>query len=166
MVDIKWDNLTKVLERYADAFIKNAQQNLDKNDSNASGSLQRSMNLDKITIDTDKMSVTIELEDYWYYVEHGRGPGKMPPIKPIIDWIESKPVIPRVEGLTAKQMAYPIARSIGKYGTKPHPFFEKAKKQTWQQFKDDIAEAVDLDIMVYIESELVPRLNKLFGGEG
>ena len=47
MVDIKWDNLTKVLERYADAFIKNAEQNMDKNDSNASGALQRSMNLDK-----------------------------------------------------------------------------------------------------------------------
>lgn len=42
---------------------------MDKNDSNASGALQRSMELDKITIDTDKMSITIELEDYWYYVD-------------------------------------------------------------------------------------------------
>lgn len=174
MSDIKWDNLTRVLERYAEAFIKNAQQNLDKNDSNASGALQRSMDLDKITIDTDKMSVTIELEDYWYYVEHGTSPDygarkserKMPPVKPLIEWIENKPVPPKVEGLTVKQRAYGLAKHIQKHGTKPKPFFEKAKKQTWQQFKDDIAEAVDLDVMNYIESELVPRLKKLFGDKG
>lgn len=171
MKDIKWTNLHKVLERYADAFIKNAQQNLDKNDSNASGALQRSMDLDKITIDTDKMSVTIQLEDYWYYVEHGTSPDygarkserKMPPVKPLIEWIKNKPVPPKVEGLTVKQRAYGLAKHIQKHGTKPKPFFEKAKKQTWQQFKDDIASAVDADVKEYIEQEVVPRMKKLFG---
>lgn len=172
MNDIKWDNLRKVLERYAEAWIKNAQQNLMKNDSNASGALQRSMVLDDIVIDDKQMRVTIELEDYWWYVEHGTSPNygakkperKMPPIKPIIEWIENKPVPPKVQGLTVKQRAFAIAKSIQKNGTKPRPFFEKAKKQTWQQFKDDIAEAVDMDIMIYIEGIVLKGVERMMGG--
>lgn len=173
MQDIKWNNLTKVLERYAEAWIKNAEANLMKNDSNASGALQRSMVLNDIVIDDKKISVTIELEDYWYYVEHGTSPNygakkperKMPPIKPIIEWIESKPVPPKVEGLTVKQRAFAIAKSIQKNGTKPRPFFEKATKQTYSQFKEDIAEAVEMDIMEYIEKDVLPKLKKLVGAD-
>lgn len=165
MQDIKWNNLRNVLERYAEAWIKNAEANLMKNDSNASGALQRSMILDEIVIDDKRMSVTIELEDYWYYVEHGRGAGKMPPIEPIVNWIESKPVPPKVEGLTVRQRAFAIARSIGENGTKPRPFFEKATKQTYSQFKEDIAEAVHMDIMEYIETDVLPKLKKLVGAD-
>ena len=165
MQDIKWNNLRNVLERYAEAWIKNAEANLMKNDSNASGALQRSMVLNDIVIDDKRMSVTIELEDYWYYVEHGRGAGKMPPIEPIVNWIESKPVPPKVEGLTVKQRAFAIARAIGKNGTKPRPFFEKATKQTYSQFKEDIAEAVEMDIMEYIETDVLPKLKKVLGAD-
>lgn len=165
MQDIKWNNLRNVLERYAEAWIKNAEANLMKNDSNASGALQRSMVLNDIVIDDKRMSVTIELEDYWYYVEHGRGAGKMPPIEPIVNWIESKPVPPKVEGLTVRQRAFAIARSIGENGTKPRPFFEKATKQTYSQFKEDIAEAVHMDIMEYIETDVLPKLKKLVGAD-
>lgn len=171
MSDIKWVNLNKVLERYADAFIKNAEANLQKNDSNASGELQRSMELNEIKIDSNKMSVTISLADYWWYVEHGTSPDygakkserKMPPIKPLIEWIESKPVPPKVEGLTVEQRAYGLAKHIQKHGTKPHPFFNKAKEQTYKQFKDDIAEAVQMDIMAYIEDVLVHEMKRLVG---
>lgn len=165
MQNIKWNNLRNVLERYAEAWIKNAEANLMKNDSNASGALQRSMILNDIVIDDKKISVTIELEDYWYYVEHGRGAGKMPPIEPIVNWIESKPVPPKVEGLTVKQRAFAIARAIGKNGTKPRPFFEKATRQTYSQFKEDIAEAVQMDIMEYIETDVLPKLKKLVGAD-
>lgn len=165
MQDIKWNNLRNVLERYAEAWIKNAEANLMKNDSNASGALQRSMVLNDIVIDDKKISVTIELEDYWYYVENGRGAGKMPPIEPIVNWIESKPVPPKVEGLTVRQRAFAIARAIGKNGTKPRPFFEKATKQTYSQFKEDIAEAVQMDIMEYIETDVLPKLKKLVGAD-
>lgn len=173
MREIQWDNLRKVLERYADAWIKNAEANLMENDSNASGQLQRSMKLDKIVIDEKQMKVTIELEDYWWYVEHGTSPNygakkperKMPPIKPIIEWIENKPVPPKVEGLTVKQQAYAIARGIGKNGTQPRPFFKKAVEQTWKQFKDEIAEAVQTDVNDYIEKIVLDGVEKMMGGK-
>ena len=164
MKDIKWDNLNRVLERYADAWIKNAEANLMANDSNASGTLQRSMKLNDIVIDDKKMSVTIELEDYWYYVEHGRKAGKMPPIQPIIEWIENKPVPPKVEGQTVKQQAFVIARAIGRNGTIPRPFFEKATKQTWQQFKSDIADAVSEDIAAWLEDIVLNGVENMMGG--
>lgn len=165
MREIQWDNLRKVLERYADAWIKNAEANLMENDSNASGQLQRSMDRDKIVIDEKQMRVTVELEDYWYYVENGRKAGKMPPIQPIIDWIENKPVPPKVEGLTVKQQAYAIARGIGKNGTQPRPFFNKAVEQTWKQFKDEIAEAVQTDVNDYIEKIVLDGVEKMMGGK-
>lgn len=167
MREIQWDNLRKVLERYADAWIKNAEANLMENDSNASGQLQRSMksDKDKIVIDEKQMRVTVELEDYWYYVENGRKAGKMPPIQPIIDWIENKPVPPKVEGLTVKQQAYAIARGIGKNGTQPRPFFKKAVEQTWKQFKDEIAEAVQTDVNDYIEKIVLDGVEKMMGGK-
>lgn len=165
MREIQWDNLRRVLERYADAWIKNAEANLMENDSNASGQLQRSMKLDKIVIDEKQMRVTVELEDYWYYVENGRKAGKMPPIQPIIEWIENKPVPPKVEGLTVKQQAYAIARGIGKNGTQPRPFFNKAVEQTWKQFKDEIAEAVQTDVNDYIEQIVLDGVEKMMGGK-
>lgn len=165
MREIQWDNLRRVLERYADAWIKNAEANLMENDSNASGQLQRSMKLDKIVIDEKQMRVTVELEDYWYYVENGRKAGKMPPIQPIIEWIENKPVPPKVEGLTVKQQAYAIARGIGKNGTQPRPFFKKAVEQTWKQFKDEIAEAVQTDVNDYIEKIVLDGVEKMMGGK-
>lgn len=173
MKDIKWTNLTAVLERFAEAFIKNAQQNLEKKDANASGALQRSMELDKIVIDDKEMRVTISLEDYWWYVEHGTSPNygakkperKMPPIQPIIEWIENKPVPPKVQGLTVKQRAFAIAQSIKENGTKPKPFFNSAKQMTWKMFKDEIAEAVDMDIMAYIENQVLPEMERLVGAK-
>lgn len=165
MREIQWDNLRKVLERYVDAWIKNAEANLMENDSNASGQLQRSMKKDKIVIDEKQMRVTVELEDYWYYVENGRKAGKMPPIQPIIEWIDNKPVPPKVEGLTVKQQAYAIARGIGKNGTQPRPFFNKAVEQTWKQFKDEIAEAVQTDVNDYIEKIVLDGVEKMMGGK-
>lgn len=158
MDDIKWENLREVLEDYADFFIKNAQQNLFKKDAVASGNLSNSMELDKITITDEKMSVTISLADYWYYVENGRKAGKRPPMKAIEEWIVAKPVIPRTltngKVPTTKQLAYVIAKSIGENGTKKHPFFEPAKRFTQKEFKQRIADAVQADISIWLDEQV------------
>lgn len=158
MNDIRWTYLKEVLERYGEAFIKNAQQNLISRDAVASGNLIQSMEIDNIEINDRMMSVTLSLADYWYYVENGRKAGKMPPISAIEKWIEVKPVIPKVmknrKIPTVRQQAFAIARSIGKKGTKPKKFFEKAKTQTWKQFKDAIAEAIDKDIHEFVIAEV------------
>lgn len=69
----------------------------------------------------DEFIVSINLEDYWYYVENGRGPGKFPPIDKILEWIRVKPVIPYTDSRgrlpTEEQLAFLIARKIANDGT-------------------------------------------------
>ena len=66
---------------------------------------------------------------YAYYVEFGRRAGKWPPFRFIYEWVRVRHMAADDE--QAKSIAFLIQRSIGKKGTKPHPFlrpaFEKNK---------------------------------------
>ena len=63
-----------------------------------------------LTVTATKTGVLIEshFPDYAYFVEHGRKPGKQPPISSLTAWCAR-------HGMRGKE--YPLARSIGKHGT-------------------------------------------------
>lgn len=154
MMDIEWKNLTRVLVEFADRFIELAQANLANNGTNASGELSRS--LEKIIeIGEDNYSVKISLEDYWYYVENGRGPGKFPPPSAIRNWIGKVP--------TVEQLTFLISRKIAQEGTSPQPFFEPAKEQAIREFSQAIDDAIAQDVSDYIEKLVEERLKNVFG---
>lgn len=75
----------------------------------------------KVTRNGDT-SITIETQfpDYAYFVEHGRGPGKMPPERPIKDWVKKHNI--------SEDAVFPIRRKIGREGTKAHPFTEPLRR--------------------------------------
>lgn len=52
--------------------------------------------------------------DYTYYLENGRRPGKRPPIEPLIRWVTAKFGL---TGVQAKSAAFGIATKIAKEGT-------------------------------------------------
>lgn len=52
--------------------------------------------------------------DYSYYLEHGRKPGKRPPIAPLERWAQAKLGL---SGQQAKSAAFAIANKIAKEGT-------------------------------------------------
>ena len=167
-MEIKWSHLLEALNRYADRFIEIARENLTNNDSIASQELYDS--LEKIVeIGEDAFSVKISLADYWYYVEHGRGPGKFPPPPAIKNWIEIKPVnpLPGVNGKTptVEQLAFLIGRKIANEGTTPHPFFEPAKEQVLREMGDAIDQAIDDDIADFIQEAVIRKMEKTFGGK-
>lgn len=88
--------------------------------SNATGNLSNFQTI--IDINDTTFSVAFELEDYWKYVEYGRGPGKQPPIDAIEQWVRIKPVVPRaINGRVpdTRQLAFLIARKIGREGIEP-----------------------------------------------
>lgn len=66
-------------------------------------------------------TVTLLLQDYWYYLENGRKAGKFPPPNKIREWIKVKPILPRQmkngKLPTQEQLAYLIGRKISKVGT-------------------------------------------------
>lgn len=77
----------------------------------------------EIEITDTKFQVIFDIEEYWKYVEYGRGPGRMPPVSVIENWIRIKPVVPyAVNGKVpdTKQTAFLIARKIGREGTPAH----------------------------------------------
>lgn len=58
------------------------------------------------------------------FVEYGRRPGKQPPVEAIIRWIAIKPI--DTGGRSIRDVAFMIARAIGRRGLKPRPVFRRA----------------------------------------
>lgn len=152
MEDIKWTTLERVLNEFADTFIQNARDNLQANNSNASYDLYNSFEK-IIEIGEDSYSVKVSLEDYWYYVNNGRGPGKFPPPDKIRNWIEVKPVdIQPLNGKTptVDQLTFLISRKVAKEGTEGNKFFDEAKERTIRDFEMRINLAIEEDVSNYI----------------
>lgn len=174
---IEWNNLRRVLQEYGDYFIQLARNDLGANGSNASFALNDSMRT-IVNIFDDRMEVDIELEDYWYYVEHGRKAGGFPPVNKIKEWIIAKPIMPTTMTITRKwtlkdgtkkerkvdimptvtQLAFAIRHKIGTKGTDPQPFFEKNIEPTYEHFQDAIAYAIDADLGEYVERVVQQQL--------
>lgn len=113
--------LTKEIQDLVDSIADIYRQNLES--SKASGELQNFET--HITLNDTTLLVSFKLEDYWRYVEYGRGPGRMPPIDDIEKWVsvkikDQKPAVPDpINGKIpdTRQLAYLIARKIGREGT-------------------------------------------------
>ena len=165
MENIKWTRLTEVLNEFADAFIQNARNNLDANQSNASYNLYNSFEK-VIEVGEDYFKVSISLADYAWYLENGRGPGKFPPVDKIKEWIEVKPVnpTPLSNGKTpsVEQLSFLISRKIANEGTEGQPFFEPAKEQTIREFEDKINQAIDEDVSNFILELVEKEMRDIF----
>lgn len=165
MENIKWTRLTEVLNEFADAFIQNARNNLEANQSNASYNLYNSFEK-VIEVGEDYFKVSISLADYWQFLENGRGPGKFPPVDKIKEWIEVKPVnpTPLSNGKTpsVEQLSFLISRKIANEGTEGKPFFEPAKEQTIREFEDKINQAIEEDVSNFILSRVEKEMRNIF----
>lgn len=172
MEDIVWTHLREVLQRLGDYFVHEAQNNLLTGgnppypNSNASGTLTNSLKYN-VEIDNAHFEVSVELEDYWYYVENGRKAGKMPPIDKIAEWVRVKRIVPQVrEGVdgkkrkapTVEQLAFLIARKIGNEGVEGTKFFSKAKEDTLSYFKESISLAIQEDIGDFVKDVLATKI--------
>lgn len=179
-MDIQWTNLYKVLNEYADYWVLRAQEHIRQNGNVASGLLNETMGQQRevsFDVESGNISVKINLEPYWYYVENGRGPGKFPPIDKIKEWIEVKPVIPQVMTLTrhtktkgdvtyevlpsVSQLAFLIGRKIATEGTQGHPFFKQTTEEAIAHFELAIALALEEDFLSYVEQNVMKDLEKI-----
>lgn len=80
--------------------------------------------------------------------------GYAPPREALEKWIRKKGIKPIPQTPSVMSLAWAIATNIGKYGTDPHPFFEKAKKDTIQHFEIPIADAIREDLETYLQKQL------------
>lgn len=124
-------------------------------DRRASGRLENFTT--DIVINDTSFKVIFNLEDYWRWVEYGRGPGKMPPISAIENWIKIKPVIPKaVDGKVpdTRQLAFLISRKIATYGTPAHyPLHLTQTSQETDNIISAIKQEISKQVYKYITSD-------------
>lgn len=63
-----------------------------------------------------KNTVTLFTPSHIQFAKYGRGPGKLPPIEPLVDWVKKKGIVKNDK--EARGTAWAIAKSISKKGTK------------------------------------------------
>lgn len=115
--------------------LADSQANISKNRSIATSKL---INSGSVKRQPDNSVDVIYDADYAYWVEHGRKSGRKPPFKMILEWVRKRGIAdaaPAVRGRRrrgvgfedrARSIAYAIATSIGKNGTKARPFLYPA----------------------------------------
>lgn len=124
-------------------IIADAKKNLRANGSVVTGNLRASGKVQKVddkTLDVGFFSSDSE-KGYARSVEYGRKPGKMPPPDILEAWAYKKF---RLSHKDARSMAWALARSIAKKGTKARPFFEPAVESGWRKMIDKIAKIVKI----------------------
>jgi len=150
-------SLLQSLEKLTDALVQAMISELQANDSVDTGALAAS-----IEYDVQQKGSTYELVrtmlQYGVYVDQGIGrrPGKMPPVKPLMQWIKQKNIsVPR--GLSVESFAFAIANNIKKQGTNPapKPFVEPAiKKVLGTDMQNIISNGAEQDIINSINNTL------------
>lgn len=130
------------------------------------------------TANGDKTVFNLTMADYWEAFDKGRKAGKMPPIKPIEDWVKRRgfktklskrkqKLVRETSDKTRKKsirtqsrekqvrgIAFVVARSIGKHGTDGAHFFDKVIKDgRIEQLKKDISKALKKDIIINLKKD-------------
>lgn len=108
-----------VLEDYKKEFESLYKSKLEER--RATGRLIKSIKT-KYEVNGSVYEVSVDLENWWYWAEHGRKPtskGKHCPIEPIISWVKAKGIVPREKDgklPTETQLAYAIRHKIDNEG--------------------------------------------------
>ena len=147
-LEIKWENLYKVLEEYAIELRNKYQDNLINSDRLASGELLNSVEY-IIERDNISISVSLQLAEYWKYVEYDTKP-HWPPVDKIKEWIRVKPILPQPDNRgklpTPDKLAYLIGRKISLEGTEGSNDLHNAVDEINARFLELIEEAITKDI--------------------
>lgn len=116
------DILLHILQQYGNQIIDSYRRKLYEGGSNATGLLGNSLST-TVNAENGIYEVTLQIQDYWRYLEYGRLPGTFPNIDAIRKWIQVKPVIPTVQSNgkipTLEQLTFLISRKIARDGIEP-----------------------------------------------
>ncbi len=111
---------TKGLINFGLEIIADAQENLQKNKTNATSFLRNSGKVLKKSDDSVEAGFDCH---YAGAVEFGRKAGGMPPVSMILQWLKKKRI---GKAKDRQSIAWAIAQDIAANGTKAHPFLQPA----------------------------------------
>ena len=145
---MEFTNVIQFLNDFGKELADKNKRNLVNDDAVASGKLLNSIRY-IFNKNNTSFEISMEMAEYWKYVENGRKSGKFPPISAIKEWVNVKRVIPRPYNgklPTENQLAFLIARSISKNGIRPKPFFNDTLDDAMNDFENGLEDAFTKDV--------------------
>jgi hypothetical protein len=132
----------------------------------ASGTLEKSLAY-RLKIKGKSIDISIyakgKASQYFLARENGRRPGKQPPVSAILEWMQIKPIrlrdkesgkIKKSTESLKKQVAFLIARKIGRDGIKGWHAFDYAMENIWDEYEAKVVEAYGKDFSATLENQL------------
>lgn len=159
---IDYSELEKVLWQLAEDFRAGYRDKLERDDHYTTrGSEPRLMDIPDsalhVKYEAGGYEVSIDLNDYWKYVENDTRP-HWPPRSAILHWVKIKPIVPRPDNKgripTPEQLAFLISRKIARHGTTGDHAFEKTQDVMLGYYIPKIEEALGHALSGYIRKIL------------
>lgn len=150
----EYPNLSKLLDKYGDIIISLYRQELLKKRVDDTGALGNSLDF-IISSGEEEYNVELRLLDYWKYVEYGRESGSYPPINAIKNWIQTKPILPRVYNgklPTTDQLTFLISRKIKDKGIKGKHILSDSLEILDTNYKELLEEAITKDLKQQVDN--------------
>jgi len=148
------------LNKFAKYVIQQSRSNLTKQGKNVNKDLYNSLD-SQIEVSKNSFRLTFLMEDYAIFQDKGVSgtrkkyntpfsyKSKMPPAKPITDWVKKRGFqFRKADGkfMSYQQTSYLVRSAIYKNGIKPSLFFTKPFEAAFKNLPDEIVEAFGLDI--------------------
>ena len=147
---MNWNNLKKCLEEYSMYLLQAARNNMPTY-YELKDKIKFVMN-----VNGNFYEIIFNAPAYWKYANDGRPPGKMPPVNVIADWVKRRNITPYAlkngKLPTTDQLAFMIAKKIGRDGTTGIHFLEKSIDEQKSYWDDKISEAISNDIIAELDS--------------
>lgn len=161
---IQFDNLRAVLEEFAGEFRDTYRASLLKHDRITQHGTDRLVDsveandVKAMVTEGDRaFEVTINLKEYWKWVENDTRP-HWPPPSAILRWVEIKPVIPYPDAKgripSPRSLAFLIGRKISQEGTTGSHDIRDSREAVLTRFRTRIRVAMAKDVQNYVRALL------------
>ena len=158
MAELRFISGRAAMGKFLEGLAEDMRGKLSSGGFDASGRLSRSI---RSQVNGGPIvSGFIEALDYWRYVGNGRGPGKMPPVPPLISW-------PKSNGLAAtdaqaQAIGWAVARNIAKEGSLDHQLkgrnqFDLAIEEAQERIDDLLGE-----FLAEVDDAVLAQFNNSF----
>ena len=145
---MEFTNVIQFLNDYGKELADKYKRKIVNDDAVESGKLLNSIKY-IFKKNNTSFEISMEMAEYWKYVENGRKSGKFPPISAIREWVKVKSVMPRPYNgklPTENQLAFLIARSIANKGIRPKPIFNDTLDDAMNDFENGLEDAFTKDV--------------------
>ena len=161
---IQFDNLRAVLEEFAGEFRDTYRASLLEHDRITQHGTDRLVDsveandVKAMVTEGDRaFEVTINLKEYWKWVENDTAP-HWPPPSAILRWVEIKPVIPYPDAKgripSPRSLAFLIGRKISRDGTTGSHDLRDSRETVLARFRTRIRVAMAKDVQNYVRALL------------